>query len=63
MYLGRDNEYSQLNNGEERYKKLREHFNKSKGWTTKDIEVDQMVGKVPLDRYLRDGFEILGIMV
>lgn len=62
MYLGRDNEYSDLSNGEQRYLKLREDFDK-KGWKTKDIEISQIKQKVPLDKYLKKGLSILGVEV
>lgn len=60
MYLGRDKEYDELPRPELRYKKLREYFGKS-GWSTKEIEINQMVSKMPFSKYLKDGFEILGI--
>lgn len=61
MYLGRDKDYKEITNGEERYKKERESLNKNKGWKTIDIEIDQIAEKMPLDKYLKEGFEIIGI--
>jgi hypothetical protein len=57
MYLGRDNEYPDLC-PEQRYKKMREHFDKS-GWNDKSVEISQMVGKLPLDKYLETGINII----
>jgi hypothetical protein len=62
MYLGRDNEYSNFQSPKARYEKLREDFDKQ-GWATKEIEIRQMVGKIPLDEYLNKGFEILEIEI
>ncbi len=60
MYIGRDHDYDRNDSYETRYKKYRESLD-FRGWNEKEIEVDQIVQKVPLDNYLKDGFEILGI--
>lgn len=63
MYLGRDKDYKNIVNPEERYKRERESLDQGKGWASKEIEIDQIVGKVPLDKYLSDGFKILEIKI
>jgi hypothetical protein len=57
MYLGRDDEYPNLI-PEQRYKKERQYFDK-KGWQTKSIEIGQICEKMPLDKYLKSGLDIL----
>lgn len=60
MYIGRDHDYNKTDSYETRYVKYRNSLDIN-GWNDKEIEVSQMVQKVPLDRYLKDGFDILGI--
>lgn len=60
MYIGRDRYYNESDEYELRYSKYRESLDLN-GWNDKDIEIDQIVEKLPLDEYLKDGFEILGI--
>lgn len=60
MYIGRDHDYKETDNYETRYEKYRKSLDIN-GWNNKEIEVSQIVQKVPLDRYLKDGFDILGI--
>lgn len=57
MYLGRDGNYS-----EEKEVGLILNAKKEElGFATKEIEVNQMVSKSPLSRYLKAGLELLGI--
>ncbi|HDR4865722.1 TPA: DUF3775 domain-containing protein [Bacillus cereus] len=60
MYLGRDKDYDVSDTPEEIYSKERAYFD-SQGWNSMSIEINQMVEKMPLDRYLEDGLEILQI--
>ena len=38
-------------------------FSKKGGWSTKDVEISQMISKKPLRYYLEKGFKILYIKV
>lgn len=60
MYIGRDHDYKETDSYETRYAKYRKSLDIN-GWNDKETEVSQIVQKVPLDRYLKDGFDILGI--
>lgn len=60
MYLGRDKDYDEKLPVEEIYKQVRAGFDGS--WAEKYIEVNQMVEKFPLDKYLANGFKILKII-
>lgn len=61
MYIGRDSS-CQEEDGTYSYEKSREHFDEYQGWDDdKSIEVAQMVEKVRLDEYLKNGFAKLGI--
>ncbi|MEC2390240.1 hypothetical protein BK709_04820 [Bacillus thuringiensis serovar shandongiensis] len=60
MYLGRDKDYNKEDTPEEIYRKEREYFD-SQGWNSQDIEINKIVEKAPLDKYLEDGLEILKI--
>ena len=60
MYIGRDHDYDKTDSYEARYEDYRKSLD-SNGWNDKEIEVSQIVQKVPLDIYLKDGFDILGI--
>lgn len=54
MYLGRDKDYNPI------YKKEREYFD-NLGWNDKWAEVNQILSKVPLNEYLKNGLKILKI--
>lgn len=60
MYLGRDTDYEEYETYKERYENNRKALD-SRGWDTKSIEINQIVQKAPLDRYLLNGFRILNI--
>jgi hypothetical protein len=60
MYIGRDHDYDKTDSYEAGYEDYRKSLD-SNGWNDKEIEVSQIVQKVPLDIYLKDGFDILGI--
>lgn len=60
MYIGRDHDYNKVDSYETRYARYRKSLDIN-GWNDKEIEVSQIVHKVPLDKYLKDGFDILGI--
>ena len=61
MYLGRDRDYKRNDPPEEILRQQKEYFDLL-GWSgEKEIEVDQMVGKIPLGEYLRTGLNILNI--
>lgn len=62
MYLGRDKDYNSNLTSDEislDYKKYIE----SLGIKTKELEVRQMVEKMPLGKYITDGYAILGIIL
>lgn len=62
MYIGKDSNYME-SDGTYNYEKTRKCFD-HEGWADdKSIEVSQMVEKLPLDKYLKDGFEKLGIVL
>ncbi|OSA92662.1 UNVERIFIED_ORG: hypothetical protein B2H93_13975 [Clostridium botulinum] len=59
MYLGRDKDYEN-DIPIDRFKKVK----KGLIWNNqKSIEVNQIVSKLPLDKYLEEGFKILGIKI
>lgn len=60
MYLGRDEDYEEHETYQQRYQNFRNYLD-SRGWNTKSIEINQIVQKAPLDRYLLNGFRILNI--
>jgi hypothetical protein len=60
MYLGRDKDYSNRDSPKDIYLEQRRYFD-NEGWTTKEIEINQMTEKLPLDQYLEEGFKILNI--
>lgn len=60
MYLGRDKDYNRSSMPEEIYRENREYMD-NLGWTEKYIEVNQIVEKLPLDKYLENGLKILNI--
>ena len=59
MYLGRDKDYKG-NTADEIFTDYLKYI-KSLGVRTKELEVRQMVGKMPLGEYLTEGYKILGI--
>lgn len=60
MYIGRDT-YFEEKDGTYNYKNAREIMDRQ-GWQKdKELEVNQMVGKMPLAKYLKDGFKKLNI--
>ncbi|PFL14005.1 hypothetical protein COJ07_29250 [Bacillus cereus] len=61
MYLGRNRDYDEKDLPEEIYRKQRESFDKHIGWNEKRIEINQITQKVPLDQYLENGLNILGV--
>ncbi|SCM88432.1 DUF3775 domain-containing protein [Bacillus mycoides] len=61
MYLGRNRDYDEQDLPEEIYRKQRESFDKHIGWNEKRIEINQITQKVPLDQYLENGLNILGV--
>ncbi|MPQ42859.1 DUF3775 domain-containing protein [Clostridium tarantellae] len=62
MYLGRDRDYNKLDSPEEILRKQKKYIDKTMGYN-KDIMIDMITEKVPLDKYLRSGFDILGINI
>mgnify|MGYP000956893989 CR=1 FL=1 len=60
MYLGRDEDYNKEDAPEIRYQIMRDYFDSS-GWNTKEIEINQITEKMPLDIYLINGLRLLGI--
>lgn len=63
MYLGRDQNYNENDTPEELFRKMREHFDEL-GWhEDKELEINQMIEKAPLDKYLKDGLRILKITI
>lgn len=60
MYLGRDKDYDKDLGPKEIYLRERSYFD-NQGWNTKEIEINQMVEKLPLDEYLESGLHILKI--
>lgn len=63
MYLGRDEDYYLEDSSEQRYLKKRQALELGMGWNTIKVEINQMVEKVPFDKYLLNGFKILGIQI
>ncbi|GAB3797305.1 hypothetical protein [Virgibacillus kimchii] len=61
MYLGRDKDFHDNLSRREIYRRERNYFDNEVGWKTKEIEINQMVEKLPLDEYLEDAFEVLKI--
>lgn len=61
MYLGRDKDYNKNLHSRDIYLRERSYFDNQVGWKTKEIEINQMVEKLPLDEYLEDALEILRI--
>lgn len=61
MYLGRDKDYDNNLSPKQIYNSQINYFNKSIGWNTKEIEINQMVEKMPFADYLIEGKKILEI--
>lgn len=61
LHIGRTKEVSEGADPERLYAQVMESFNLLKGWRTKEIEVRNMIIKVPLDQYFMKGIEILKI--
>ena len=59
MYLGRDKDYDRNQLPQQIYNSQYDYFDKTLGWNTKELEIDQMVGKLPLDLYLTSAKTIL----
>lgn len=62
MYLGRDKDYDSSLSPDEIFQTRLEEI-KSAGVKTKEIEIQQMIEKIPFGSYLRDGYQILGIEI
>jgi len=63
MYLGKDEEYNKNDTPQQIYTKERSNFD-HQGWNKdKNVEINQMVEKVPFDQYLLNGFKILNIRI
>lgn len=60
MYLGRDRQYNKTDSPRDIYMARRKYFDR-RGWENKDIEMFQMIEKLPLDEYLEAGLKILQI--
>ena len=59
MYLGRDKDY-RGNTADEIFDDYKKYI-ESLGVKTKELEIRQMVEKMPLGEYLTEGYRILGI--
>ncbi|MFJ6411921.1 hypothetical protein ACIQLG_03910 [Terribacillus saccharophilus] len=62
MYIGRDRDYRDNESFQERYDYMWNYLNR-KGWGTKELEVEILCGKTPLDDYLEEGCQILGFRI
>ncbi len=60
MYLGRDKDHNSKLSPDEIFLDYKKYI-ESLGVNTKKLEVEQMVGKSYLGKYIREGYEILGI--
>lgn len=60
MYLGRDGDYDKKESPVERYINYRLYIGNA-AWETKDATVNQIIEKLPLDKYLKNGMKILNI--
>jgi hypothetical protein len=61
MYLGRDKDYDSGLSPQKIYDSQFEYFDKTLGWNKKDLEVNQMIEKMPLADYLLEGKRILAL--
>lgn len=62
MYLGRDKDYNSKLTPDEIFVDNKKYI-ESLGVKTKELEVRHMVGKMPLGRYIVEGYSILGIIL
>ena len=62
MYLGRDKDYNSNLTSDEIFLDYKKYI-ESLGIKTKELEVRQMVEKMPLGKYITDGYAILGIIL
>ena len=62
MYLGRDKDYKSNLTSDEIFLDYKKYI-ESLGIKTKELEVRQMVEKMPLGKYITDGYAILGIIL
>lgn len=62
MYLGRDKDYNSNLTSDEIFLDYKKYI-ESLGIKTKELEVRQMVEKMPLGKYIIDGYAILGIIL
>lgn len=62
MYLGRDKDYNSNLTSDEIFLDYKKYI-ESLGIKTKALEVRQMVEKMPLGKYITDGYAILGIIL
>lgn len=62
MYLGRDQDYDTTLSPDLNYEDQFNYF-ENKGWSSKDIEINQMTHKLPLAEYLKSGLDILQVSV
>lgn len=60
MYLGRDKDHNSKLSPDEIFLDYKKYI-ESLGVNTKKLEVEQMVGKSYLGKYIREGYEILDI--
>jgi Protein of unknown function (DUF3775). len=61
MYLGRDKDYNKNQTSQQIYKSQYDYFDKVIGWSKKEIEINQIAEKLPLDEYLINAKKILGL--
>ena len=62
MYLGRDKDYNSNLTSDEIFLDYKKYI-ESLGIKTKELEVRQLVEKMPLGKYITDGYAILGIIL
>ena len=62
MYLGRDKDYNSNLTSDEIFLDYKKYI-ESLGIKTKELEVRQMVEKMPLGKYITYGYAILGIIL
>lgn len=62
MYLGRDKDYNSNLTSDEIFLDYKKYI-ESLGIKTKELEVRQMVEKMPLGKYITEGYAILGIIL
>lgn len=60
MYLGRDKDYNPDLPQEQIFLEYKKNL-ESLGKSSKELEVEQMVSKMTLGKYITEGYEILGI--